>query len=116
MAPLEDRRYSISETSKILDLPIHVLRNWEKKIPQLKANRDNKNQRYYQPQDIQKIKRIKQFMRTEKMTLQGAAQRLNEELTGEGVPKTNDEALELIDKIEQKARRVIEILDQYDDK
>jgi|TARA_B100000809_G_scaffold207056_1_gene209285 DNA-binding transcriptional MerR regulator len=116
MTPLEDRRYSISETSEILDLPAHVLRQWEKQITLVKPKRDSANRRYYKPEDIQKIKRVKQFVRSEKMTLEGAAIRLSQELKGQGTPQTNDEALELIDKIEQKARRVIEILDQYDDK
>ena len=116
MTTLNDRRYSISEVSELLDLPVHVLRQWEKRITQVNPKRDSANRRYYTHDDIQKLKRIKQLVRSEKMTLEGAALHLSRELQGEGTPRTNDEALELIDKIEQKARRVIEILDQYDDK
>ena len=116
MSALENRRHSISEVSELLDLPVHVLRQWEKQIAQVKPKRDSANRRYYQTADIQIIKRIKQFVRIEKMTLEGAAKRLSQELAGEGVPQTNDEALDMIDTIEEKARQVLQILDRYDDK
>ena len=115
MSALENQRHSISEVSELLDLPVHVLRQWEKQISLVKPKRDSANRRYYQSADIQIIKRIKQLVRDEKMTLEGAAKRLREEVAGEGVPQTNDEALDIIDTIEEKARRVLEILDRYDD-
>jgi DNA-binding transcriptional MerR regulator len=116
MSALDNKRLSISEVSELLDLPVHILRQWEKQISHVRPKRDSANRRYYQASDIQIIKRIKHFVRVEKMMLEGAAKRLGQELAGEGVPQTNDEALDIIDTIEQKARRVLEILDQYDDK
>ena len=115
MCPLEDRRYSISEVSEQLDLPVHLLRQWEKTIPQLKPKRNQVNRRYYTPKDISILTRIKQLVRTEKMTLQGASRRINQELLGEGAPQTNEETLEIIDTIEAHARHALNKLDEYQD-
>ena len=40
---------------------------------------------------------------------------LEEELKGEGRPKTNTEALDLIDKIDEEVRAMVDILDKYED-
>ena len=114
MTPLEDRRYSITEVSQLLDLPAHVLRHWEKQFPQIKAKRDNANRRYYNPDTIRTLQRIKQLVRNEKMTLKGAEQKLQDELNNEDAPRTNQEALEIIDQIEKHARNIIHILDSYE--
>ena len=114
MAILDKRRYKISEVSEIVDVPIHVLRQWESRFTQLKPKRDRGNRRYYMPEDIEIVRRIKQLLRHEKMTSQGAARRLTQELLGEGTPQTNAEALDIIDKIEAEARGMLDILDQYD--
>jgi len=116
MPLLDDRRYSISEVSEHLELPVHLLRQWEVQVPMLKPKRDRANRRYYRLEDIRVIQRIKQLVRDEKMTLQGAAKRIRQETLGQGAPQTNQEALELIDQIEEKARGVLNILDQYDDR
>lgn len=115
MPTLDDRRYSISEVSDHLDLPVHLLRQWEEQVPQLRPKRDRANRRYYRLPDIRVIQRIKQLVRDEKMTLQGAAKRIREETMGQGAPQTNQEALELIDKIEGKARTMLNLLDSYED-
>ncbi len=115
MCALEDRRYSISEVSEHLDLPVHLLRQWEKSFPSLKPKRNRANRRYYTPSDISIITRIKQLVRTEKMTLQGAARRLSQELLGEGAPQTNEETLDIIDTIEAHARHALTKLDDYPD-
>jgi DNA-binding transcriptional MerR regulator len=92
MSALEDRRYSISEVSEHLALPVHLLRQWEKAFSQLKPKRNQANRRYYTREDIRIVERIKQLVRSEKMTFEGASQRLSQELRGEGVPQTNEEA------------------------
>jgi DNA-binding transcriptional MerR regulator len=115
MCALEDRRYSISEVSEHLDLPVHLLRQWEAQVPQLRPKRDRANRRYYELKDIRVIQRIKQLVRNEKMTLQGASKRIRDETLGHTAPRTNDEALEIVDQIEEKARNLLHILDRYDD-
>ncbi|PCJ51216.1 MAG: transcriptional regulator [Candidatus Hydrogenedentota bacterium] len=114
MCALENRRYPISEVSEMLDIPLHVLRQWEARFPQLKPKRDQANRRYYQPTDIEILRRIKQLLHDDKMTTQGASKRLTAEMRGEGAPQTNSEAQELIDTIDTEARKMLDILDNYD--
>jgi DNA-binding transcriptional MerR regulator len=111
MPPLEDRRYSISEVSEKVGVPAYVLRQWEKRIPELRPKRDRANRRYYLPADIDIARRIHQLVHDEKVSLAGARIRLKEELAGEGRPRTRQEAIDLADKIEAEVRRLLDLLD-----
>ena len=92
------------------------MRLWTTRFPPIKPRRDRTNRRIYSVGDIEIARRIKQLLREEKMTSKGAAKRLEEELKGEGRPKTNTEALDLIDKIDQEVRAIVDILDKYEHK
>lgn len=109
---LPDRRYSISEVSELVDVPIYVLRQWETKITQLRPKRNRSNRRYYTPVDIEIVRRIKQLLRHEKMTLDGVRLRLAEETHGDGRPRTRQSAIDLVDRIEAEARRLLDLLDR----
>ncbi len=111
MSALEDRRYRISEVSDLTEVPVHVLRQWEARFPQLKPKRDRSNRRYYMPDDIGIVRRIKELVRHEKLTTQGARLRLSQELYGEGRPKSNAETRQLLGKIEDEARALLDMLD-----
>ena len=112
MSALEDRRYRISEVSDLTEVPVHVLRQWEARFPQLKPKRDRSNRRYYMPDDIGIVRRIKELVRHEKLTTQGARLRLSQELYGEGRPKSNAEMRQLLGKIEDEARALLDMLDR----
>ena len=99
----------------MVGVPAHVLRQWESRFTAFKPKRDRSSRRIYSLGDIEIARRIKQLLRDEKMTTKGAAKRLEEELKGEGRPKTNTDALELIDKIDQEVRAIVDILDKYED-
>ena len=111
MSDLDDRRYKISEVSDMIDVPEYILRQWENRFPQLKPKRNRANRRYYMISDIEIVKRIKQLLRHEKMTTEGAIKRLSRELHGEGRPQTNTEVVDLVDKIETEVREMMHILD-----
>ena len=111
MPTLEDRRYRISEVSDLTDIPVHVLRQWEARFPQLKPKRDRSKRRYYMPEDIGIVRRIKELIRHEKLTTQGVRLRLSQELYGEGRPKSNAEMRHLVGKIENEARALLDLLD-----
>ncbi len=112
---LPDRRYGIAEVSELVGVPSHVLRQWEARIGIFNPKRTRSNRRTYSRSDIEIARRIKQLLRDDKMTLKGVSKRLEEELKGEGRPKTNTEALDLIDKIDEEVRAMVDILDQYDE-
>jgi DNA-binding transcriptional MerR regulator len=113
MATLDGRRYGIAEVSGMTEVPVHVLRQWEARFPQLRPKRDRANHRQYSDDDIAIVRRIKQLLWIEKMTTEGARKRLAQELRGEGRPKTRQEALELLDKIESEVREMLGLLDRY---
>ncbi len=107
----DDRRYGISEVSEMTDVPTHVLRQWEARFPQLKPGRDRANRRYYKAADIAIVRRIKQLLWHEKMTTKGARVRLAEELRGEGRPRTRQEALDILDQMEEGIRKMLDLLE-----
>ena len=111
MSPSPERRLRIGEVSEMTGVAIHLLRQWEEKIPQLKPKRDRANRRYYLEKDVQIVRRIKHLVRHEKMGLDGVRVRIAQELHGEGRPRTRQEALDLVDRIEAEARAMLKLLD-----
>ncbi len=66
--------YSISEVSKITDLEQYVLRYWESEFEQLKPAKNRAGNRIYTNKDIKLILYIKQLLREERYTIEGAKQ------------------------------------------
>ena len=57
---MEEKRYSISEASEILNLETHVLRYWEEEL-NLEIPRNEMGHRYYTDQEIRIFENIKHF-------------------------------------------------------
>ena len=90
--------YSISEVSKITGLEQYVLRYWESEFPQLKPQKNRAGNRIYTNKDIKLIMHIKQLLRDEKYTIEGAKKVLEEY-----VPETEaGEQLELLNVPQKK--------------
>lgn len=70
---------SIKEVSKDLNLPSHVLRFWETKFKDIKPVKRSGGCRYYRPEDVALIKRIKHLLYDEKYTIKGALTVLKEQ-------------------------------------
>ena len=68
---------SISEVSKDLSLPQHVLRFWENKFIQLKPLKLSGNRRYYSEKDINLLKLIYELLKNQGYTIAGAKKLLN---------------------------------------
>ncbi len=108
---MDERRYRIREASEAVGVPDHVLRQWEVRFPQLRPKRDRRNQRLYTERDLSIARRIKELLRDERMTGDGASRALARELTGEAPPKTRRDAADLVDRIETEARSLLDLLD-----
>lgn len=67
----EKRLYRIGEVSRLTGVNPHVLRYWERELPQLAPNRTLSKQRYYRPDDIERIRLIKRLLADERYTLDG---------------------------------------------
>jgi DNA-binding transcriptional MerR regulator len=66
--------YSISEVSKITGLEQYVLRYWETEFDELKPAKNRAGNRIYTNKDIKLIMHLKQLLRDEKYTIEGAKQ------------------------------------------
>jgi DNA-binding transcriptional MerR regulator len=75
---------TIGEVADDLDLPAHVLRFWESKFPQLKPLKRGGGRRYYRPEDILLLRRIRQCLYQDGYTIRGV-QRLLTVAAG-GIP------------------------------
>jgi DNA-binding transcriptional MerR regulator len=74
---------TIGEVADDLDLPAHVLRFWESKFAQLKPLKRRGGRRYYRPEDIVLLRRIRQCLYQDGYTIRGVQKLLGVE-TGEG--------------------------------
>lgn len=73
----DDKRYfRIGEVSRIIGVEPYVLRYWESEFPQIRPRRADSRQRTYQKKDLEIIMEIKRLLYEEKMTIEGARQRL----------------------------------------
>ncbi|MDF2843056.1 MAG: hypothetical protein K0R00_1482 [Herbinix sp.] len=57
---MEEVRYMISEAANLIDVEAHVLRNWQKELA-LPISRNEMDQRYYKPADIELLKKLKEL-------------------------------------------------------
>lgn len=115
MSASEERRYGMAEASELVGVAPHVLRQWEERFPNLRPRRNRSGQRIYGERDIAVARRIKELLREEKLTGDGASKALARELRGEAPPKTRHEALEVLDRIDAELRSMLDTLDGFDD-
>ncbi|MBI5809442.1 MAG: MerR family transcriptional regulator [Ignavibacteriales bacterium] len=90
--------YSISEVSKLTGLEQYILRYWETEFEKLKPGKNRAGNRIYTNKDIKLILQIKQLLREEKYTIEGAKKIL------EGSNYENDNIVE-----EEKQSQIKEI-------
>lgn len=69
---------TISEVSEELDVPQHVLRFWEGKFSQVRPLKRGGGRRYYRPEDIALLRRIRDLLYSEGYTIKGVQKLLRE--------------------------------------
>ena len=62
---------TISEVAHELDVAQHVLRFWESKFPQVKPLKRGGGRRYYRPEDVELLRRIRGLLYEEGYTIKG---------------------------------------------
>ncbi len=77
---------TISEVSTDLDVPQHVLRFWESKFTPVRPLKRGGGRRYYRPEDVDLLRRIRDLLYTDGYTIKGV-QRLLREGHGKLVPE-----------------------------
>lgn len=66
------------EVAEELDLPAYVLRFWETKFPQVKPLKRSGGRRYYRPEDVDLLRRIRQCLHQQGYTIRGVQQLLHD--------------------------------------
>jgi DNA-binding transcriptional MerR regulator len=72
---------TISEVSEMLDVPAHVLRFWESKFSALSPLKRNGGRRYYRPDDVELLVKIRDLLYRDGYTIKGVQKLLS---TGAG--------------------------------
>src|ERR1044071_6220563 len=72
------RYFAIGEVSDLCAVKPHVPRYWEQEFPQLRPVKRRGNRRYYQPEDVMMVRRIRSLLYDQGFTIGGARQRLKE--------------------------------------
>ena len=62
---------TISEVSKALQVPTHVLRFWESKFSSIKPLKRGGGRRYYRPEDLDLLRQIKSLLYDDGYTIKG---------------------------------------------
>jgi len=78
---------TISEVSDELDVPQHVLRFWEGKFSQVRPLKRGGGRRYYRPEDIDLLRRIRDLLYSDGYTIKGVQRLLRE---GKGKDASDD--------------------------
>ncbi|MCJ7593899.1 MAG: MerR family transcriptional regulator [Desulfobacterales bacterium] len=102
----DDKRYfRIGEVSRIVGVEPYVLRYWESEFPQIRPIRADTNQRTYQKKDLDTILEVKRLLYEEKLTIEGARQRLKKE-----VSKSSQEQKSSIEELKADLREILKDL------
>lgn len=83
---------TISEVSEDLDIPQHVLRFWESRFPNIKPLKRGGGRRYYRPEDVQLLRRIRDLLYKDGYTIRGVQKLLREPSRGDAGPADGGES------------------------
>jgi DNA-binding transcriptional MerR regulator len=78
---------TISEVAGDLNVPQHVLRFWETKFNQIKPMKRGGGRRYYRPEDVELLRRIRSLLYQEGYTIRGV-QKVLRDAGGRGLARS----------------------------
>jgi DNA-binding transcriptional MerR regulator len=79
--------YSISEVSRLTGLEPYVLRYWETEFDEIRPQKNRAGNRMYSNRDIKFILRIKELLREQRYTIEGAKVVLKTERNSDAKPQ-----------------------------
>ena len=110
--PVEKLYYTIGEVSEILGENASLVRFWAGKFPDfIKPARNKKGNRLFTARDLANFKVIYYLVKERGMTLEGAAKRMKDNITGED---KRVEVISMLTSIKEKLLSVSAILDTND--
>ena len=108
--------FSIGDVCTLTDLKPHVLRYWESQFRFLNPAKNRSGNRVYQRREIELIQLVKHLLYTEKYTIDGARQKVDEYRKGGTVKTTAREALatETLSELQRELDALVRILEGAD--
>ena len=101
----------VNKSKAALGVATHVLRFWETKFPQIKPMKRSGGRRYYRPDDVELVRRIRDFLYEKRYTIEGVQKLFKEKgvkaILGEEIQKDFFE--ETADSVElnEESRKLI---------
>ena len=105
--------FSIGEVCQLTDLKPHVLRYWESQFKFLHPAKNRSGNRVYQRREIELIMLVKQLLYSEKYTIDGARQKIDEYRKSGELRSVARAALDsqAVESMESDLRSILAILD-----
>ena len=102
---------TISEVAEELNVPQHVLRFWESKFPNVRPLKRGGGRRYYRPEDVVLLRRIRQCLYQEGYTIRGVQRLLREgavKVAGPRAAEPQDPAAISAEPVSDEIRHALE--------
>ena len=105
--------FSIGEVCELTGLKPHVLRYWESQFRFLNPAKNRSGNRVYQRKEVETILLVKQLLYTEKYTIEGARQKVEEHRKGGELRTAARDALQLetLVGLEQELRQLLRYIE-----
>ena len=105
--------FSIGEVCTLTDLKPHVLRSWESQFRFLNPAKNRSGNRVYQRREIELIMLVKHLLYTEKYTIDGARQKVDEHRKGGELRAASRAALDVqaLEALEQELESLLAALE-----
>lgn len=99
--PPDKLYFQIGEVSELCDIEAHTLREWEKHFEQLKGLKRKSNRRVYTQEDIHNVRVIRQLIKDQGYSIEGARKFLEENKYSDRLdlrlgPKSNGNELDQV--------------------
>jgi DNA-binding transcriptional MerR regulator len=106
--------FSIGEVCELTELKPHVLRYWESQFKFLSPAKNRSGNRVYQRREIEMVMLVKQLLYSEKYTIDGARQKLDEFRKSGGMKPSARAGLdvETVQMVERDLRELLALLEE----
>lgn len=104
--------FSIGEVCELTDLKPHVLRYWESQFRFLNPAKNRSGNRVYQRREVELIVLVKHLLYTEKYTIEGARQKVDEHRKGGELRTASRAALtvQTLEALESELKELVRFL------
>ena len=108
--------YSIGDVCELTDLKPHVLRYWESQFRFLSPAKNRAGNRVYTRRELEFVMLVKHLLYTEKYTIEGARQKVDEQRRAGGVKPAARAGLdtETVQLLEKELLVILDILERTD--